>query len=181
MRIKTKELILILGLAAAPFVSLYGQDSSGQNPDYPETPGRASPGGYSVEQGPGRPGGREGRPGYGGERLPADNQEPPLNPESQVELPQPTQSISQEEIDKGLQVNKEEISLDLKGIDINEFFRLFSLRSGVTMVVSKGVSGRVNILLNNLGFDDALNVIMISQDLAYEKKDKIALFWRKEK
>ncbi len=174
MKIKANK--LILGLAAASFLCLYKQDSSGQNPDNPEMPGRASAGGYSAEQRQppeDRMLEREGRPVYGDERLPAGNQEPPFNSEGQAESPSVNKSISQEEIDKGLQVDKEEISLDLKGIDINEFFRLFSLRAGVSIVVSKGVSGRANILLNNLKFDDALDVIMISQDLAYEKKDKI--------
>jgi len=44
---------------------------------------------------------------------------------------------------------------------------------GITIVVSKGVTGRVNIFLNNLTFQDALEVILVSQELAYDKKGKV--------
>ncbi|MFH0828469.1 MAG: hypothetical protein V1919_04810, partial [Candidatus Omnitrophota bacterium] len=88
MKIKMNK--LILGLAAALFLCLYRQDSSGQNPDNPEMPGRASADGNPVEQRPppeGRMFDRESRPVYGDERLPDDNQELFLNPENQAELP----------------------------------------------------------------------------------------------
>ena len=63
----------------------------------------------------------------------------------------------------------EKISIDLKGIDIIEFFRILSVKMGVTIVPSKSVSGRVNIFLNNLTFQDALDVVLASQDLACER------------
>jgi type II secretory pathway component GspD/PulD (secretin) len=44
---------------------------------------------------------------------------------------------------------------------------------GMTIVPSKNVAGRVNIFLNNLTFEDALDVILISQDLASDRKGKI--------
>lgn len=72
-----------------------------------------------------------------------------------------------------LDTSVERISLDLKGIEINELFRLLSQKMGVTIVPSKSVSGRLNIYLNNLTFDDALDVVLISQDLACERQDKI--------
>ncbi|MCX5687014.1 MAG: hypothetical protein NTW09_06135, partial [Candidatus Omnitrophica bacterium] len=65
------------------------------------------------------------------------------------------------------------ISLDLKGIDITELLRILSLKMGLSIVPSKSVAGRVNIFLNNISFDDALDIILISQDLAAVKKDRI--------
>jgi len=65
------------------------------------------------------------------------------------------------------------MTLDLKGIDVTELFRILSLKMGVTIVPTKSVAGRVNIFLNNLTFDDALDVILVSQDLACEKKGHI--------
>lgn len=65
------------------------------------------------------------------------------------------------------------ISLDLKGIDITELLRILSLKMGLSIVPSKSVSGRVNIFLNNINFDDALDIILISQDLAAVRKGKI--------
>jgi len=74
---------------------------------------------------------------------------------------------------KEITVKEERISLDLKGIDISELFRILSLKMGLTIVPSKAVSGRVNIFLNNLTFEDALDVILVSQDLAAERKGTI--------
>ncbi len=67
----------------------------------------------------------------------------------------------------------QKMSLDLKGIDINEFLRILSVKMGVTIVPTKSVTGRVNIFLNNLTFDNALDVVLFSQDLACEKNGKI--------
>ncbi len=69
--------------------------------------------------------------------------------------------------------SQKRISLDLKGIDIIEFLRILSTKMGLTIVSSKSVSGRINIFLNNLTFDDALDVLLLTQDLAADKKGSI--------
>ena len=69
--------------------------------------------------------------------------------------------------------SQEKISLDLKGIDINEVFRILSLKMGIAIVPTKNVNGRVNLLLNNLTFQDALDVLLASQDLACERREGI--------
>lgn len=76
--------------------------------------------------------------------------------------------------DKEQQID-DKISLDLKGIDITEVFRLFSLKTGLTIVPSKNVKGRINIFLNNVTFRDALEVILISQGLASEQRGNIVM------
>lgn len=70
------------------------------------------------------------------------------------------------------------ISLDLKGIDIIEVFRILSLKTGKTVVASKGVSGRINLFLNNVTFEDVLEVILITQGLAIEEKGNILMVMR---
>ncbi|OQB13407.1 MAG: Type IV pilus biogenesis and competence protein PilQ precursor [Candidatus Omnitrophica bacterium ADurb.Bin205] len=65
------------------------------------------------------------------------------------------------------------ISLDLKGVDINELFKVLSSKSGMTIITTPEVKGRVTVFINNLSFDDALEVIVTMQDLAYEKKDNL--------
>lgn len=67
----------------------------------------------------------------------------------------------------------DKISLDLKGVDIIELFRILSLKTGLTIVPSKNVKGRINVFLNNISFEDALDIILITQDLASVKKDNI--------
>jgi type II secretory pathway component GspD/PulD (secretin) len=68
---------------------------------------------------------------------------------------------------------QETLTMDLKGIEAQELFKVLSLKTGITIVPTKSVSGRINIFLNNLTLDDALEVIMISQDLACEKNGDI--------
>jgi type II secretory pathway component GspD/PulD (secretin) len=65
------------------------------------------------------------------------------------------------------------ISLDLKAVDINEVFRMLSEKTGLTIVTSKQVRGRVSLLLNNVSFQDALDIILAKQDLAAVKKDNV--------
>jgi type II secretory pathway component GspD/PulD (secretin) len=67
----------------------------------------------------------------------------------------------------------DKISLDLKGIDINELFKVLSAKSGVTIVASSEVKGRVTVFMDNLSFTDALDVIITMQDLAYERKGNV--------
>jgi len=73
----------------------------------------------------------------------------------------------------GVKTSGERISLDLKGIDIVELFRILSMKMNLTIVPSKSVAGRVNIFMNSLTFDDALDVILMSQDLACDRKGNI--------
>ncbi|MCP4653541.1 MAG: hypothetical protein GY858_09220 [Candidatus Omnitrophica bacterium] len=67
------------------------------------------------------------------------------------------------------------ISLDLRGISVIDLFRLLSVKTGLTIVPSKKVTGRVNLFLNNVTFDDALDVILITQGLAGEKRGDILM------
>ncbi len=92
----------------------------------------------------------------------------PVSPEARVE-PAEAGKLSADQVKE----TSGRISLDLKGIDLLEFFRIASKKMGVTIVPSKGVSGRINIFLNNLTMEDALDVIMLSQDLAAEKKGNV--------
>jgi type II secretory pathway component GspD/PulD (secretin) len=81
--------------------------------------------------------------------------------------------LSEEKIIEGVKISQEKISLDLKGIDIVELFRILSLKMNLTIVPTRSVTGRVNVFLNSLTFDDALDVILVSQDLACVKKGNI--------
>lgn len=64
-------------------------------------------------------------------------------------------------------------TIDLKNIDVLEFFKILSQKMGQNIIPSKNVSGRVNVLLNNLTYEDALDVVVTSQGLAMAKDDGI--------
>ncbi len=57
-------------------------------------------------------------------------------------------------------------TMDLMKIDLLEFFKIISAKMKVTIIPSKNVKGRVNMLLNNVTYDDALDLVVSSQDLA---------------
>jgi len=65
---------------------------------------------------------------------------------------------------------EEMLSLDLRGIEITELLKVLSKKLGVNLIPTKRVAGRVNVYLNNITYADVLDVIMLSQGLAYEKK-----------
>lgn len=65
------------------------------------------------------------------------------------------------------------ISLDLKGIDVVELFKILSLKMNVNIVPTKEVAGRVNIFLNNVTLEDALDIILINNSLAAVKDKNI--------
>ncbi|MDD5595507.1 MAG: secretin N-terminal domain-containing protein [Candidatus Omnitrophica bacterium] len=144
-----------------------GPWASGQ----PGMPGTGQPG---MGQ-PGMPGmGQPGMPGMGQPGMAPPPEQPPIEQVNQANNNStPATPLSDEQVTQGIKVSQERLSLDLKGIDINELFRILSLKMGTTIVPTKSVSGRINIFLNNLSFEDALDVILISQDLASDRKGTI--------
>lgn len=65
------------------------------------------------------------------------------------------------------------ISLDIKGMDIVDVLKMLALKSGLNIVVGKNVTGRVTLFLKNIEPLDAFEIVVLSNDLAYEKKDNI--------
>ena len=78
-----------------------------------------------------------------------------------------------EETTETLTGSAEKISLDLRGVEIIELFKLLSLKTGLTIVPQPGVKGRVSLFLNNVYFDDVLDIILITYGLAAERKGNI--------
>ncbi len=85
----------------------------------------------------------------------------PLNPC----VPMEGESFRENDTDK--------ISLDLKNVDIIELLRILSLKTGKTIVPSKDVTGRITVYLNNVAFNDVLDIILLTQSLALNRKDNI--------
>ncbi len=62
------------------------------------------------------------------------------------------------------------ISLDLRGIEITELLKVLSKKLNKNIIPSKNVTGRVSLFLNNVRYEDVLDILMSSQGLAYEDK-----------
>lgn len=65
------------------------------------------------------------------------------------------------------------ISLDIKGMDVVDVLKMLAMRSGMNIVVGKNVSGRVILFLKDVDINDAFEIILSSNDLAYERQGNI--------
>lgn len=65
------------------------------------------------------------------------------------------------------------ITLDVKGMDIVDVLKMLATRSNISMVVGKNVTGRVTLFLKDVAVEDALEIVLLANDLAYEKKNGI--------
>ncbi|MBI4336035.1 MAG: hypothetical protein HY589_05210, partial [Candidatus Omnitrophica bacterium] len=65
------------------------------------------------------------------------------------------------------------ISLDIKGMEITDVLKMIALRSGKNIVAGKNVRGKVTIYLKDVDIMDALEIVLISNELAYNMKGDI--------
>lgn len=59
------------------------------------------------------------------------------------------------------------ISLDLRDINIIDVLKFLALKGDLNIATSKSIEGRVSLLLNSVSIKDALEIILISNGLAY--------------
>jgi len=67
----------------------------------------------------------------------------------------------------------EPITLDFKDGDLQDVFRLFADISGLNVVVNPGVSGKVTLKLNEVPWDQALDLILKTNGLGYTLEDNV--------
>ncbi len=65
------------------------------------------------------------------------------------------------------------ISIDFKDAEIHQVLRVVSLKSGVDIVASPDVAGTVTIRLTNVPWERALDIILRTYGLTYERKDNV--------
>ncbi|MFH1062322.1 MAG: secretin N-terminal domain-containing protein [Candidatus Omnitrophota bacterium] len=61
------------------------------------------------------------------------------------------------------------ISLDLRKIDINDALKYFSLKSGLNIVTTKSVMGRITLVVEDVPVQDVFDIMLRSNGLAYDK------------
>mgnify|MGYP001607174318 CR=1 FL=1 len=61
------------------------------------------------------------------------------------------------------------VSLDLRNIEAADALRFLAQKGGMNLAISKNVSGRVQLLLDSVPIRDILDIILITNALAYEK------------
>ncbi len=67
----------------------------------------------------------------------------------------------------------ERISLDLRNIEVTEALRYIAMKGGLNLAVSKSVSGRLLLLLNDVPIRDIFDIVLITNALAYDKQGEI--------
>lgn len=72
------------------------------------------------------------------------------------------------------------ITMDFKEADINTVLRLLSVKSGMNIVAGPEVSGTVTVRLEDVPWEEALEVVLRTYGYVYEKKDNIIRVTTKE-
>jgi general secretion pathway protein D len=65
------------------------------------------------------------------------------------------------------------ISLDLKGMDVVEVIKMLASKGNLNVVLGSDVKGRVTIFLKSVYLMDALEIILVANNLAYDKRGEI--------
>ncbi len=73
-------------------------------------------------------------------------------------------------IEEGL---TKKISLDLRGIELAEVFKFLAKKGNLNIVTSNEVSGRVTLLLNDVSIKDIIDVILLTNKMAYYEDKNI--------
>ncbi len=73
------------------------------------------------------------------------------------------------------------ISLDFHEGDLQDVFRLFADISGLNTVVEPGITGRVTLAVQGGPWDNALEVILLSQGLAYQINGNLLRIFKESK
>jgi len=73
-------------------------------------------------------------------------------------------------IDNGL---KGKISLDLRNIEMVDALKFLAMKANINIVTSKGVKGRINLMVKDAPLRDVFDIMLRSNGLAYEKRGDI--------
>ncbi|MBU2504902.1 MAG: hypothetical protein KKB89_03795 [Candidatus Omnitrophica bacterium] len=65
------------------------------------------------------------------------------------------------------------ISLNVRDMDIIEVLRFLADQGNLNVVTSQSVAGRVTLVLNNISINNVLDIIMVSNGLAYKQENGI--------
>src|SRR5207244_4692867 len=67
----------------------------------------------------------------------------------------------------------EPISVNLKDVDLKDFFRLIHEISGLNVVLDPNVHGTLTIVLDDVAWDQALDIVLKNNDLARELEGNV--------
>jgi type II secretory pathway component GspD/PulD (secretin) len=81
--------------------------------------------------------------------------------------------LSLSKAEQGLNFPEGNISLDLRDMDIIEALKYLATKASLNIIPTKGVSGRVTFMVEEVPIKDIFEIILRSNNLAYERKGNI--------
>ena len=97
---------------------------------------------------------------------------PAIQPAVNMAAEQKTQ-MSQTPASSGPKYSGEPISVNLKDVDLKDFFRLIHEISGLNVVLDPNVHGNLTIVLDDVPWDQALDIVLKNNDLARELEGNV--------
>ena len=102
----------------------------------------------------------------------AQNQNPGITPAVNLAAEQKAQS-GQQPASTGPKYTGEPISVNLKDVDLKDFFRLIHEISGLNVVLDPNVHGTLTVVLDDVPWDQALDIVLKNNDLARELEGNV--------
>ncbi len=102
----------------------------------------------------------------------AQNQAAPITPAVNLAAEQKAQS-GQQPASTGPKYTGEPISVNLKDVDLKDFFRLIHEISGLNVVLDPNVHGTLTVVLDDVPWDQALDIVLKNNDLARELEGNV--------
>jgi type IV pilus assembly protein PilQ len=101
--------------------------------------------------------------------------------QEQTTAPQPAVNLAAEQKAKmdeqpekhGARYTGEPISVNLKDVDLKDFFRLIHEISGLNVVLDPNVKGNLTIVLDDVPWDQALDIVLKNNDLARQLEGNV--------
>jgi type IV pilus assembly protein PilQ len=97
---------------------------------------------------------------------------PTIQPAVNLAAEQKAQS-GQQPIAMGPKYTGEPISVNLKDVDLKDFFRLIHEISGLNVVLDPNVKGTLTVVLDDVPWDQALDIVLKNNDLARELEGNV--------
>jgi type IV pilus assembly protein PilQ len=97
---------------------------------------------------------------------------PAIQPAVNLAAEQKTQ-MAQSPATNGPKYTGEPISVNLKDVDLKDFFRLIHEISGLNVVLDPNVHGNLTIVLDDVPWDQALDIVLKNNDLARELEGNV--------
>jgi type IV pilus assembly protein PilQ len=96
----------------------------------------------------------------------------PTQPAVNLAAEQKTQ-MGQQPLGTGAKYTGEPISVNLKDVDLKDFFRLIHEISGLNVVLDPNVKGTLTIVLDDVPWDQALDIVLKNNDLARQLEGNV--------